>query len=54
MAASYDGARRRLKLQLEERRSANEHEEKFDDCDLPHGDFGSQPCRRLCAGYYYV
>jgi hypothetical protein len=39
---------------LEERRSANEHEEKFDDCDLPDGGFGSQPCRQLCAGYYYV
>jgi hypothetical protein len=33
MAASYSGARvGRSKLKLEERRNANEQEEKFDDC----------------------
>ncbi len=33
---------------------ANEHEEKFDDGDLSDSDFGSQPCRQLCAGYYHI
>jgi hypothetical protein len=55
MAVSYGGARvGRLKLKLEERRNANEHEEKFDDGDLSDSDFGSQPCRQLCAGYYHI
>jgi hypothetical protein len=43
-----------LKLKSEERRSANEHEEKFDDCHASDSDFGSQPYRKLCACHYRV
>lgn len=25
-----------------------------DDSDLSDGDFSSQPCRQLCAGYYHA